>query len=195
MKKYNPDFHHRQSLRLKNYDYAQAGLYFITICVNKHQCMFGNIIEGNMRLNEIGAIVCNEWFKTAELRSNVQLHNFVVMPNHFHGILEITDMDVVHCVDVAHRRGVARNAPTTTERTETKNEYMSSISPKAGEMGAIIRAFKSAVTKNIRLAGFDFRWQRNLYEHIIRDNVDYDRIDNYIASNPVRWKKDIFFST
>jgi hypothetical protein len=62
-------------------------------------------------------------------------------------------------------------------------------------MGTIIRAFKSAVTKNIRLAGYDFRWQRNLYEHIIRNGADYDRIDNYIANNPVRWKKDIFFST
>ena len=191
MNKYNPDFHNRRSLRLKNYDYTQAGVYFITICVNKHQCVFGKIIEGNMRLNEIGTIVRNEWLKTAKLRPNVQLHNFVVMPNHFHGILEITDMGIAHCVDDG---GVARNAPTTTEHTETINEYMSSISPKTGEMGTIIRAFKSAVTKNIRLAGYDFRWQRNLYEHIIRNDADYDRIDNYIASNPVHWKKDIFFS-
>ena len=94
MNKYNPNLHHRHSVRLKNYDYAQEGFYFITICVNKHQCVFGNIANGKMCLNKIGEIVRNEWLMTAELRHNVQLHNFVVMPNHFHGILEIVQNEL-----------------------------------------------------------------------------------------------------
>ena len=229
MKRYNPNIHHRHSVRLKTYDYAQEGLYFITICVKNHLSVFGNITKNNMELNEIGEIVCNEWLKTAELRSNVQLHNFVVMPNHFHGILEITRRGVacnaLACNALACNAptcnvptcnvpvgnalacktniatnnietnniatmGVARNAPTDNTTT---NEYMSSISPKSGEMGVIVRAFKSAVTKNIRFAGYDFEWQRNFYEHIIRDYDDYSRIANYIANNPKKWEDDCFF--
>jgi len=73
------------------------------------------------------------------------------------------------------------------------NEYMSSISPKSGEMGTIVRAFKSAVTKNIHLAGYGFEWQRNYYEHIIRDYGDFFRIGDYITNNPTRWEKDCFY--
>jgi REP element-mobilizing transposase RayT len=195
--KYNPDLHHRRSVRLRDYDYSQEGLYFITLCVQNRECIFGNVVDGaddadvagagacrgvarnaptdtpTMILNEIGEIVRREWLKTAELRPNVVLHNFVVMPNHFHGILEIT----AKCTGVAgFRRGVARNAPTENAPIRPyaratdyeKNEYMSNISPKSGEMGTIIRAFKSAVTRNIHAAGYDFAWQRNLWEHISR---------------------------
>ena len=220
MKKYNPNIHHRHSVRLKTYDYAQEGLYFITICVKKHRTVFGNIAKNNMQLNEIGEIVCNEWLKTAELRPYVQLHNFVVMPNHFHGILEIIRRGVARnapttanniAIDNAEIMGVARSAPTTANNIANNteimgvarnvhtinnfatNEYMSSISPKSGEMVTIVRAFKSAVTRNIRLAGYDFEWQRNLYEHIIRNYDDYSRIANYIANNPKSWKDDRFF--
>ena len=107
MNKYNPNIHHRKSIRFKNYDYAQEGLYFVTICVKNHNCLFGKIISGKMQLNKFGEIIHDEWLKTSYLRSNICLHNFVVMPNHFHGILEIVD----NLMDVGCR-GVARNAPT-----------------------------------------------------------------------------------
>jgi REP element-mobilizing transposase RayT len=84
---YHPDLHHRRSIRLPDYDYSQQGLYFVTICVQDRECLFGKIDESEMILNEIGKIVRNEWLKTAELRPNVKLHEFVVMPNHFHAIL------------------------------------------------------------------------------------------------------------
>jgi len=211
MNQYNPDFHHRQSVRLKNYDYAQEGLYFITICVKHHQCVFGNLIKDQMQLNEIGEIARSEWLKTADLRPYVRLHNFIVMPNHFHGILEIICRGVARNAptdnhnNIIHCKGVARNAPTDNHYNNEiirpyshdinieKNEQMSLISPKSGEMGAIVRAFKSSTTRNIRLAGYDFTWQRNLYEHVIRNYADYSRIDNYIANNPEYWKKDCFF--
>src|SRR5215510_13859939 len=94
MSKYNPDIHHRSSIRLKNYNYAETGLYFVTICIKNKECLFGEIFEEKMELSEMGKIACKEWLKTAELRKNVHLHEFVIMPNHFHAIIEITDNDV-----------------------------------------------------------------------------------------------------
>jgi len=90
--KYNPNIHHRRSIRLKGYDYAQAGLYFITICCQDRACLFGEIQNGEMVLNEYGTIAHNEWIKTHEIRTNVELGEFVIMPNHIHGIIKIMDI-------------------------------------------------------------------------------------------------------
>lgn len=100
--KYNPEAHHRRSIRLKGYDYSQAGAYFITICTQSRECLFGEIMDREMRLNEAGKIVADEWIKSAEIRNEIELDTWVVMPNHFHGI-----------VIVAGGRGTARRAPTT----------------------------------------------------------------------------------
>jgi REP element-mobilizing transposase RayT len=88
---YNPDIHHRRNIRLKGYDYSQAGLYFVTICVQNRHCLFGKITDNKMILNEYGKIAYNEWLKTPNIRSNIQLDVFIVMPNHIHGIIVITD--------------------------------------------------------------------------------------------------------
>ncbi len=88
---YDPDKHHRRSIRLKEYDYSRAGTYFVTICTYNKECIFGNVINGEMRLNEYGMIVENEWVKTAEIRSNVIIDKYIVMPNHVHGIIIILD--------------------------------------------------------------------------------------------------------
>lgn len=93
MNKYNPHIHHRRSIRLKGYDYSQAGLYFITICCQDRICRFGNLVNGEMVLNEFGIIAYNEWLKTPEIRPNVELGAFIIMPNHMHGIIRL------------HRRG------------------------------------------------------------------------------------------
>ena len=92
MNKYNPNIHHRRSIRLKGYDYSQAGAYFITICCEDRICRFGDIENGEMKLNEMGLIAHNEWIKTSEIRKNVELDVFVVMPNHIHGIIILNDM-------------------------------------------------------------------------------------------------------
>jgi REP element-mobilizing transposase RayT len=210
MTKYNPDIHHRRSIRLRDYDYAQAGLYFITICVQNHECLFGKIMDGKMWTNEFGVIIENEWLKTSELRKNIQLHEFVIMPNHFHGIIEIINNNNncdVPCTDVVTAnacRGVARNAPTTrnaptNDDTPTnqidKNEYMASISPKSNTLSTIVRAFKSAVTKQIHEMGFHGTiWQRNYYENIIRDHNAYGNIVEYIQNNPAHWEQDKFYT-
>ena len=84
---YNPDIHHRHSIRLQDYDYSQAGAYFVTICTWQRDCLFGEIVNGEMVLNDMGRIVVDEWEKTATVRKNVILDEFVIMPNHFHGII------------------------------------------------------------------------------------------------------------
>jgi putative transposase len=89
MERYNPDILHRKSIRLKGYDYSQAGEYFITLCCYDRQCLFGHIQNGEMTLNQFGQIARDEWIKSAQIRSEIKLHQFVVMPNHIHGIVEI----------------------------------------------------------------------------------------------------------
>ena len=90
---YNPNIHHRRSIRLKGYDYSQAGAYFITICVMGRQHLFGQVVNKEMILNQLGQIAYNEWLNTPQLRPNVSLDVFVIMPNHIHGIILINDMD------------------------------------------------------------------------------------------------------
>ena len=159
----------RKNLRLKNYDYAQEGAYYITICTWGRECLFGNIVNGEMELNGIGWIVRQEWLRSPMIRPNVQLDEFMIMPNHMHGIIIINE-----------RRGELQFAPTPFR------------SPSQ-TIGAIVRGFKSSTTKQINV----FRnmpnltvWQRNYYEHIIRDQFDLDRIRGYIADNPKNWALD-----
>ena len=96
MNKYNPHAHHRKSIRLKGYDYSQAGLYFITICCQDRICRFGNVFNGQMILNAYGIIAFNEWLKTAELRPNVELGEFIIMPNHMHAIIRLSCRGELH---------------------------------------------------------------------------------------------------
>ena len=188
----------RQSIRLPGYDYSTPGGYFITVVTFRRECLFGEISGGGMKLSPIGEIVRREWFKTAELRPYVELREeeFVVMPNHAHGIIWISDgdldenigarVDMVGArrnVDVGARR---RRAPTASE---TATEQFGK--PMKGSIPTIVRAFKSAVTycagRELNSANL---WQRNYYEHIIRDTQDYERIATYIAQNPANWVKD-----
>ena len=195
---YNPTLHHRRSIRLKGYDYSQAGMYFVTICCQDRVCHFGKIENGEMMLNEFGKIAIDEWLKTAEIRKTVILHDYIVMPNHFHGIIEITNMRD----DVEALRATPLQETTSLpvirpySRTDVKNEYMSSISPKCGELATIVRAFKSAVTKQInelRNTRGEKLWQRDYWENIIRNEQSYQYIANYIINNPKKWENDRFF--
>jgi REP element-mobilizing transposase RayT len=172
---YNPDVHHRRSIRLKEHDYTQNGAYFVTIVTYQREHLFGRVVNGMMQLNEWGEIARHEWFKTAALRPYVELFDdeFVVMPNHAHGILWINDV-------VGAER---RSAPTITA---TPNVIV-------GSLGAVVRAYKSATTYAINAArqtrGMTV-WQRNYYEHIIRNDADLNRIRKYIADNPLKWADD-----
>jgi len=137
---YDPARHHRRSIRLKGYDYTQPGAYFITLCTQNREHLFGAVVEGEMRLNAWGKIAREEWFTTARLRPYVRLdeREFVVMPNHVHGIIWIVDDDgdnVGGNTTVGAQRRCAPTVATTT---------IQSINVAPGSLGAIVRAFKSA---------------------------------------------------
>jgi len=166
-----PKIHHRRSIRLKGYDYTLAGAYFVTIVAWQREMLFGEIVDGKMILSEFGEIVREEWERTAIVRPNVELGEYVVMPNHFHGILIFID-DIVGAT--------RRVAPTKTTL-------------QSGSLGAVMAQFKSIVTKRINglrnVTGFPI-WQRNYYERIIRDEREMDGIHRYIESNPSMWAED-----
>ena len=233
--------HHRRSIRLKGYDYSADGLYFITICTKDRQHLFGHVANGEMVLNETGQIVKSEWLNTVNVRQGeVILHDFVVMPNHFHAIIEI-----------CRRRGVSHTPQSHTPQSHTPQSHtpqshtpqshlpqshtsqshtpnnatnnisnndvcntnrgvcdtMGGVCDTTGgvcdttggvcdtplrspskTLGAIVRGFKSAVSKKI---GFSV-WQRNYHEHIIRDSRGFEKISKYIRNNPACWDIDMF---
>ena len=172
--RYNSERHHRRSLRLPKYDYASVGKYFITICAYQRQCLFGEILGGEMQSSEFGEVVQRCWQAIPIHFPNVQLDEFVVMPNHIHGVIFITDSD---------RRGMA--LPCPYDRKFGK--------PIAGSLPTIIGSFKSAVTKHInqiRNMPETPVWQRNYYEHIIRNETALQHVQHYIQSNPLAWKQD-----
>jgi len=184
--KYNPDVHHRRSIRLQGYDYSRSGGYFVTICTENRECLFGDVIDGEMALNDAGRIAADEWTKTALIRDEIQLDEWVVMPNHFHGIVWITHGTVRHC------RGDRPVAPTTIRPVAP------TAGPQPRSLGAMIAGFKSAVTKRInelrQTAGAKL-WQRNYYEHIVRNENELNRIRQYIIDNPKNWKSDRNYPT
>lgn len=185
MNKYNPNIHHRKSIRLKGYDYSQAGLYFVTICVQDRKCLFGDIVNGAMILNDAGRMVENEWLKLPQRFPNITLHEFVVMPNHFHTIMEIVGATLVVAQndggqpDMGQPQGIA---PTTKPKT----------------VGDMVGAFQSIVTveyirgvKQLGWQPFNGKlWQRNYWEHIIRNEQSYHQIAEYIVNNPKNWEND-----
>lgn len=170
--------HHRHSIRVSGYDYSAAGGYFVTVVAFQRQCLFGEVVGGEMRLSALGRIVQEEWFKTTTLRPYVELREdeFVVMPNHLHGIIWILNDE--GAVVGAQRRC----APTTG---------VTAINVVPRSLGAIVRAIKSAVTyragKELNISPI---WQRNYFEHIIRNQEDYDSIAGYIIANPEMWGQD-----
>ncbi len=181
MAKFDPKVHHRQSIRLKGYDYSQAGAYFVTIVTWHRECLFGEIQNGEMKLNKIGQIVAWEWSNMATRLPYIELGASSVMPNHFHGIL---------CI----HESAGATRPDKTE-VSPKNLKGSPLphGPQRASLGAIIAQFKSHVTKRIwttpELNNTPI-WQRNYYEHIIRDEKDLKNKTEYIKANPMLWDQD-----
>jgi putative transposase len=172
--KYDPDKHHRRSIRLPGYDYSQPGAYFVTICAYQRQCIFGEIIDGQMRLNQYGAIVADEWQKSSIIRREIELDAWVVMPNHFHGIVMIAN----DCVGA-------------NGRSPLHGDSSPRMKPKS--LSSLMAGFKSITTKKINIlrdAPATPLWQRNYYERIIRNPDAMDKICQYIINNPVSWEID-----
>ena len=167
------------SSRLIEWDYSTPWWYYITICTKNFRNWFGEIKNGKMILNNMGKIVEEEWLKTKEIRTNVDLDYYVVMPNHFHGNLIILDVET-------SRRDVSQTKETGQRPVSTKL--------KPNSLGSIIGQFKSVCTKRIHKLGFtDFQWQSRYYDHILRNEDDLRRIRNYIQNNPMKWELDEYF--
>ena len=168
--------HIRRSIRLKEFDYSNPWWYYVTICTNTRNNLFGKVINAQMRLNEFGNIVEEEWLKTTVIRKNVDLDYYVVMPNHFHGILIINSRDTARCVPTNENRKFGEMIP--------------------GSLPVIIRSFKSAVTNRInelRKKTDSPVWQKNYYEHIIRNEKDLFFTRRYIELNPLKWELDEYY--
>lgn len=180
-----------KSARLEGYDYSKAGLYFITICTHGMKHYFGKVVNNGMQLSEIGKIAENEWHDSLNHRKNIVLHEFVVMPNHIHGIIEIVEKNDTYCMDDVRCRDVARIV-STVGTEQTKSSQMKKILPKSGSLGRIIGGYKSAVTKNAHQLGLKFQWQTRYYDHIIRNYKSYNIISEYIKNNPDKWYDDKF---
>jgi len=177
MHRYEPHLHHRRSIRLRGYDYTQDGAYFVTLCTRDRVCLFGDISNGEMRLNKFGRMCAATWTWLGDRYDFVELDVWIVMPNHFHGILVITDGTG------GSGRGGSRTAPT-----------MASAAAKRKPLGRLIGAFKTVCTKRINLMRGTpgaMVWQRNYYEHIIRDEPSMLRIRDYITTNPACWAEDV----
>jgi REP element-mobilizing transposase RayT len=207
--------HNRRSIRIQGYDYAQAGAYFITICAYQRQCLFGRIVDGRVQLNRWGQIVTEEWLRSEEVRPTVMLDVFVVMPNHLHGIIVLTESVgatrwVAHSehhdpANVGATRWVAQpDSPNVHRQASCRDMRFHAVEQRAtrrvaptgptrGSIGAIVGQVKPAVSKRVnalRHTPGATLWQRNYYEHIIRDADDYEEIRWYIENNPARWTED-----
>lgn len=162
-----------RSIRLKEFDYSQAGSYFITICTFNRACLFGEVYLDNMNLNQLGEIVSREWKRTEELRKNVVMDAFIVMPNHLHGIISIVEGSESH--------------------TETASSAEAFGKPTSNSIPTIVRLFKASTTTQIN-SSLNMKdkpvWQRNYYEHVIRGERDLEQIREYITYNASKWDSD-----
>jgi len=179
--RYDPEKHHRRSIRLKGYDYTRVGAYFVTIVTKNRVCLFGEMVNGEMVANEYGVIVRECWLAIPDHFPHAALDEFIVMPNHVHGIVVLNETTTVGA-----RHAVPLHNPTSQQREQFGK-------PVAGSIATIVRSFKSAVTKRINehrgTPGAPV-WQRNYFEHIIRSEDSLNRIRKYIAGNPARWGYD-----
>ncbi|WP_416336931.1 transposase [Crocosphaera sp. UHCC 0190] len=191
---FDPEKHHRRSIRIRNYDYSQPGAYFVTICTYQKQCWCGEIKNGQMCLNQLGKIVADEWLKTAIIRPNFQLDEWVIMPNHLHGIVIIND-----CSGNENKGDLGadyQNRGIVGANQDNKRDLGARNAPlrqKPNSLSSFVAGFKSAVTKRINLLRLNTNipiWQRNFYESIVRDETSLAVIRKYIINNPSFWQND-----
>ena len=193
MNQYNPDKHHRKSIRLKGYDYSQAGLYFITICCQNRVHLFGNVINKQMILNDAGKMI-EKWLNELQNKfPDVKCHEMVVMPNHIHFIIE----------NIGSVGADLRVCPNDSNISKTEKRVSEILGEHAGSpLHRVLQWFKTMSTneyirgvKNNNWIPFDGKlWQRNYWEHIIRNDQSYQKISDYIINNPSKWNDDTLFT-
>ncbi|MCF8303726.1 MAG: transposase [Bacteroidales bacterium] len=183
----------RKNIRLQGYDYSSKGLYFITICTKDREHYFGKIDNQKFEYSAIGGIAYTYWHEIPEHFTNLRLGEFIIMPNHIHGIIEIVSPP--HGVDLQSssellagtRHGVSPQLPKSTKNI---NEFGKTI---PGSISTIIGQYKSSVTRWCNDNDFNFAWQSRFHDHIIRNEPEYNRIEQYIANNVANWREDKFF--
>ncbi len=177
----------RISLRLPNYDYSQTGAYFITIVTNKRRCMFGSIIDDKMKLSDAGKMIDRVCQELMQFIPNVIMEPYVIMPNHFHAIilLNMANVGATLCGCPGQTR---RSAPTVSINNRTNWTSLPDVVARFKSLTT--RRFIDGVKKNNWPRFDEHLWQRNYYEHVIRDEIDYELISDYILSNPQNWDKD-----
>jgi REP-associated tyrosine transposase len=166
-----------RSFRLRDHDYSSPGFYFVTICAHQRLCFFGRVISARMELNQLGQIALQSWMGIPEHFAHVNLHAFVTMPNHVHGIIEI-----------GCQAGAQRAAPLQEVRSGEVCRH--GVTP--GSLSSIIRSFKAAVTARARKE-LDWKgdvWQRNYFERTLRDGQEFSDASRYISENPMKWEQD-----
>jgi putative transposase len=174
------DTPHRRSIRLKGYDYTQPGAYFVTLLAWQRQCLFGEVAGDVVRINELGQIIVEEWNRSATIRQEIELDEFIVMPNHFHAIIWIVETGLV--------RATGRSPLPNLELRAEDNHR---LQPKS--LGSLIAGFKAACTTRInrlrRTTGLHV-WHRNYHDHIIRNEDELNNIRLYVLDNPRQWVED-----
>ncbi len=194
---FNPDMRHRKSIRLRGYDYSQAGMYFITVCTQGRQCLFGGITDNEMHLNSAGKMVRATWDDIPTHYDGVEIDQFAVMPNHIHGIVVLVGAGPRACpdvdVDVGQPQGVEGQG-------QPQGVAPTIITPTGLSLPDVVHRFKTMTTKKymdgVKQNGWQpfpaKLWQRNYYEHIIRNETAYLKIAEYIQTNPQRWQEDTY---
>ena len=201
--RYDPDVHHRQSIRLRGYDYAREGAYFVTLCVQGRQCLFGGVAGGERALNEGGGMIEAWWRKIPEKFGDARLDEYVLMPNHFHGIIRLVGADP--CVrpgfpDPCVRPGFPDPCvrPGLDPGVDKQGAHAGAGAHMGAPLQTIVQWFKT-MTTNAYIRGVNRHgwppfpgrlWQRNYFERIIRNDDELARARRYIEENPVQWRLD-----
>jgi putative transposase len=169
--------HNRRSIRLQGYDYSQAGAYFVTICTQSRKCLFGDIVDGKMQLNDAGRMIQQRWDEIPKHYPGIDTDEVVIMPNHIHGIIVIVGAGPRACPGLGQPQGVA---------------------PTRLSLPDVVHRFKSITTKRytdgVKQTGWlpfpGKLWQRNYWEHVVRNEQEMDLIRQYIHNNPAQWELD-----
>ena len=194
--RFDPERHHRRSIRLKGYDYTQPGAYFITICTQDRAYLFGEVVDGEMRLNNAGRMVQDVWNDLPTFYPGVQTDAFIVMPNHIHGIIILVGAGPRACPNPGPRACPNPGCPDEMGQPRDMGQPRG-VAPTMS-LPDVVHRFKTMTTKRyidgVKQFGWTpFRgrlWQRNYYEHIIRNEESLNRIREYILTNPMRWTLD-----
>jgi putative transposase len=181
-----------ESTRLKNWDYSANGAYYITICVKNREYLFGNINDGKLILSDLGQFAERCWREIPIHFPFVQLDEFIIMPNHVHGIIIINKSDDMSPVETQNLASLQSSSKRNLPKTQNLASLQSSskYGPQSKNIASIIRGYKIGVTKYSSNNNISFKWQPRFFDHIIRDDKSLQKIREYIVNNPINWQDD-----